>query len=623
MPRKISRNKRTVLFQHLPGQTYDFGRESIIARTSEVRGGQNTELNLRLLLTAIENVVSGWSPNAQRQSNLRQTFPQPLPNFTNSFVLIEPRSVSSELFPLVFWCQNRECGRVFSYTNSGNIPQSRICSVCNSGRLIQLRFIRIHRCGSIAPLEPFYCGNCQTSNNIALDTRGSEKIANFQWICRRCNRTYSVFAGRCGSCSWEDTVPNVNNPHQMNIQVHRAGKNFYPHYVTLLNQPSNDLNNLLEQEDWEFIVAASYLELINRGQNLLDIARNRHRHQSSQLEQLNSDQISQLRGRGYSDEKINEFTRMQNELTSNQENNDIDDYSNEVITASGLSGEIWQRAGYELLETVLPFQSGNVVTTIEQNETTLSLVNQLGLSDISLLSDFPISTAIFGYSREDYRPGNCYINPFPPDTDYSNRFPIYVDLVQADAIMATLDRDRVLRWLELNGYSSQLPNSTGNEIAKQKAFFVEIFHDLQLRETIDNENPKARLVFGLLHTLSHLFVRQAALLSGLEGTSLNEYVLPRSLSFAIYSSHRFGATIGALTALYEQTIEELLSQVQDTTRCVYDPVCIQDGGNCHACIYLSEISCQFFNLNLGRVFVFGGIDPVLDKEIIGYFEMAN
>lgn len=612
-----------MLFQHLPGQTYDFGREGIIARTSEVRGGQNSDINLRLLLTAIENVVSGWSPNAQRQSNLRQSFPQPLRNYVNDFVLIEPKSLASELFPLVFWCQNRECGRVFSYTNSGNIPQSRTCPECNSGRLIQLRFIKIHRCGAIAPLEPYYCRNCQTSNNIALDTRGSEKITNFQWICRRCNNTYSVFAGRCGSCSWDDNVPNVNDPRRMNIQVHRAGKNFYPHYVSLLNQPSNDLNNLLEQEDWEFIVAASYLELIERDRSLLDIARNRYEQQTSQLNNLNPDQIAQLRGRGYSNVQIEEFIQMQNELTSNQENIDIDDYSNAVIVSSGLAGEIWQRAGYELLETVLPFQSGNVVTRTQQNGTGLRQISQSGFSEISLLSDFPITTAIYGYSREDYRPGYCYVNPFPPDIDYDNRFPIYVDMIQADAIMVTLDQGRVLRWLEINGYSSLLPNGEGNEIAKLKSFFVEIFIDLQLRETLGNENPRARLVFGLLHTMSHFFVRQAALLSGLEGTSLNEYVLPRSLSFALYSSHRFGATIGALTALFEQSLEELLSKVIDTTRCVYDPVCIQDGGNCHACVHLSEISCQFFNMNLGRVFLFGGRDPILDREIIGFFEMEN
>jgi hypothetical protein len=41
-------------------------------------------------------------------------------------------------------------------------------------------------------------------------------------------------------------------------------------------------------------------------------------------------------------------------------------------------------------------------------------------------------------------------------------------------------------------------------------------------------------------------------------------------------------------------------------RCVYDPVCSNDGGACHACVHLAETSCRFFNLNLSRAFLWGG-----------------
>jgi hypothetical protein len=101
---------------------------------------------------------------------------------------------------------------------------------------------------------------------------------------------------------------------------------------------------------------------------------------------------------------------------------------------------------------------------------------------------------------------------------------------------------------------------------------------------------------------------------------VNQYVLPRSLSFAVYSSHRFGATIGALTALFEQSLADWLNQVLDSRKCVYDPVCTDQGGNCHACMHLSEISCQFFNMNLGRSFLFGGRDKELGEIKFGYFD---
>ncbi len=36
------------------------------------------------------------------------------------------------------------------------------------------------------------------------------------------------------------------NPKLMDVVVHRAGKAFYPHSVTLLNQPGRALNSFLE-----------------------------------------------------------------------------------------------------------------------------------------------------------------------------------------------------------------------------------------------------------------------------------------------------------------------------------------------------------------------------------------
>lgn len=238
----------------------------------------------------------------------------------------------------------------------------------------------------------------------------------------------------------------------------------------------------------------------------------------------------------------------------------------------------------------------------------------------SVIADFPITTATYGYSRVDYRPGRCYINPFQPDRDHGNKFPIFVDMIQADAVMLRLDAKRMCRWLEANGMRVSLPSGSGSETLRQQAYFVQLFNSQELRETISSDNPIARMVFCLLHSLSHLCVRRAALLCGLDRTSLSEYVLPRTLSFAVYSSHRFGATIGALTALFEQSLVEWLTQVFDGRKCVYDPVCADQGGNCHACMHLSEISCQYFNLNLGRCFLFGGRDEVLGDIQVGYLD---
>jgi hypothetical protein len=276
-----------------------------------------------------------------------------------------------------------------------------------------------------------------------------------------------------------------------------------------------------------------------------------------------------------------------------------------------------------MLEAVMPLESGQPKELFNQPPATpaVQIARRMGLSRLTLATDFPIITATYGYSRAEYRPNQCRLNPFPPERDHGGKLPIFVDQVQADALLLSLDPEHVCVWLERNGFPPSLPAGTDSTLAR-RAYFVQLFDDISLRETLDASRPQVRLVFNLLHTFSHLCVRQAALLCGLDRTSLSEYLLPRVLTCALYCNHRFGATIGALTALFEQSLAEWLNAVRDTRRCVYDPVCRNHEGSCHACTHLAETSCRFFNLNLGRSFLFGGPDPELAQVLIGYFDWS-
>lgn len=66
----------------------------------------------------------------------------------------------------------------------------------------------------------------------------------------------------------------------------------------------------------------------------------------------------------------------------------------------------------------------------------------------------------------------------------------------------------------------------------------------------------------------------------------------------------------------------LMNAIREARRCVYDPVCRDHEGNCHACTHLAETSCRFFNLNLSRSFLFGGPDSELARIPVGYFDSS-
>ena len=106
MGRKMTRGKQQILFNYLPGRTFDFDKNVTIARVTKIKGVVRTDLNAQLILNKISEEAQAWQPEfrpALRDEILRDP---------NRFVLLEPATVSAEIFPRVFWCQNQHCGRV-------------------------------------------------------------------------------------------------------------------------------------------------------------------------------------------------------------------------------------------------------------------------------------------------------------------------------------------------------------------------------------------------------------------------------------------------------------------------------------------------------------------------------
>jgi hypothetical protein len=413
----------------------------------------------------------------------------------------------------------------------------------------------------------------------------------------------------------------------MDIEVHRAGRTFYAHTTVLLNIPHRKLDGFLGVTEWPAVAAAKFLgmpEVAN--QTLSDYGSRTSGHQSTQSLGLSGGDLDELMRRQASGELTAEdlVREMQNLRERRQQEQHASSPSGIVQSLcrrTGVPWPIWQHAGQEMLEATMPIEIGGPTELDLGNPSQPSahIARQMGLSRMVLVSDYPIITATYGFSRAEYQPNHCRLNPFPGHPDHGGKLPIFVDQVQADALLLSLNPDRVISWLEQNGCRLVIPAGSDQRLARS-AYFIQLLSDVPLRETILADHREARMVFGLLHTLSHLSVRQAALLCGLDRTSLSEYLLPRALTFALYCNHRFGATIGALTALFEQSLAEWLSAVTETRRCVYDPVCRDGASNCHACTHLAETSCRFFNLNLSRAFLFGGRDSELGNIPVGYLD---
>lgn len=133
---------------------------------------------------------------------------------------------------------------------------------------------------------------------------------------------------------------------------------------------------------------------------------------------------------------------------------------------------------------------------------------------------------------------------------------------------------------------------------------------------VDADFPIAR--FLLLHTLSHLLIRQVALECGYGSSSIRErlYVgTPAEPATGILLSTAASdseGTLGGLVALGRpENLKRLLDQaLEDAGRCSSDPLCAEHvpvepsetlhAAACHACLLASETSCEANNRWLDR-----------------------
>jgi hypothetical protein len=151
----------------------------------------------------------------------------------------------------------------------------------------------------------------------------------------------------------------------------------------------------------------------------------------------------------------------------------------------------------------------------------------------------------------------------------------------------------------------------------------------------DADNPpSARHI--LVHTLSHMMIKQLSLECGYSGSSLRErlYVSGHEsgevcAGFLIYTaSSSADGTLGGLVSQGDPSVFEgmLCSAVASARWCSSDPLCIESEGQgndalnlaaCHACALIAETSCECGNMLLDRGLVVG----TPDEPDAGFFQM--
>jgi len=138
----------------------------------------------------------------------------------------------------------------------------------------------------------------------------------------------------------------------------------------------------------------------------------------------------------------------------------------------------------------------------------------------------------------------------------------------------------------------------------------------------------------MLHTLTHMLIRELALECGYNAASIRERIYADvedgndQAGFLIYTAAADSdGTLGGLVELGKpENLGRLLRQALERAHiCASDPLCSEHdpskdqslhGAACHACSFVSETSCERGNRHLDRSLVV----PTLENPDAAFFE---
>jgi len=658
----MQRSVSQLLFSYLPGKTVDWEDGLAIVQLSSVRLSSAWEpKQARVVLREIEAYLSRWRAAG---GIVYSSFPDPAAQ-SERFTIGEPESIAATFVDTALRCLS--CNRLV-FANRRQLAASRkdgkrpfLCPSCYQPTLRQFPQIFVHGCGHFTPLlewmptlkrtgegmvttkYPLHCQKCGNRAIAEIPSR-SERARDLAVICRTCKQiTVDRLSARCHQCfnnppplppqepSADGSVkePTVVDRVLMRITSYRASEAYYPHTLTLLrldrpqhtgyaDEEVNLLRELLPGAT-EDTAAPPEVSLIAVLTARLQEAQ--ARGDTKAVQDLMR-QIGQIALGASPVERSARPTGRPRHLNP--------DLQRSITESLALKTTVHTTSYMELLHQDQHGATAGLLQEIEQAH------RRLGLRPTLLVDDLPVISATFGYTRRSFEPTyeeNGSLLPthlrafYPLDQLAAKRMgrptavgtiPILAREGDHEGIFLGLDPERVLTWLADN--KIHLPASDQPPIVRI----------LQALEEVDRyydsvwQKPTLRLVFGLLHSLSHAAMRIVSRFAGLERTSISEYLFLPLLGTVIYANTST-FKLGSMETMLRSNLYEFLEALgEESMSCLMDPDCIDHRGACAGCLHSPEISCRVFNHGLSRAFLIGGHTPWLDasagEHIRGYWQ---
>lgn len=551
------RSATQIMFNHLPEQTVDINRG--VWKVSRWRDpARERGVDIAALIAEVLAQAKPWTDRS-RDSGLAARLASGARGI-EVLALARDRGIDVEPFPRLWICPS--CARVHT-RGAGRCP----CGA--EGSRNQIHFVcYCSNCGTIS--EP-PISRCPTHREVRISFPGTMSAERIIQSCPTCNTELRRgFAGkRCPTCS---TV--------MYAQVHRSAAVYTPRNVSIVNPPSEQARERIERagggaQALSWVISGLTTRWMDQGLPGISALRRT------------------LSQQGLSETLIDSFVAMaieRGEVAPDVEAQVPDGVRSRAETearqiAVGLAES--RKTHADLLASAPP---GLLETYRTDYPAALALAR---LEAVDFVDRFPVLTGHFGYTRGPSNdPAASFLVPFQTGQgDYA----VYGEMNDTEALFVRLKPQCVAEWLAAHNVAIETAGDPST--ARLRV----------LRAMGDDLNGTALdLVTGLVHSYAHRFLRIAAVHTGVERTSLAEFLVPTHFGFFVYAAGRGDFVMGGIQAVYEGELHSLLREVVlGERRCPLDPGCGQNGSACVACLHLGEPSCRMFNRYLDRTLLHG------------------
>jgi len=247
------------------------------------------------------------------------------------------------------------------------------------------------------------------------------------------------------------------------------------------------------------------------------------------------------------------------------------------------------------------------------------LLDKLCISDIIISEEVPINDIAFGFTRMSSEIGfdpneQAILNVYPTN---DKKYKFYSNKLKTEGVFFRFDAEKLLDWCKNSIYKK--------EDDKMAPIFIKTHEhpNIDLFNNFIKDGESHDILYTVIHTISHILMKEIANTAGLEISALSEMLFPDIGGIFIYCTSVEGVVLNSIKTAITRRLSIIARKALDSIhRCNLRNICNTNRiSACLGCIYIPELSCTLYNKYLNRKFLNATKDTSsglnsIDSEII-------